>query len=140
MNTPNDQDHETAVAEAVMPDWVHNTPEAKTAYMLAMENRVDLDFDQQVMLSRAEYDELKRHLAEVRGLTKVASQGADDSDRETIDALKCRVAALLSGDEYKHCLRALSEAVRVCEDERGSDAPAEEFVIEILNGRPLTPD
>src|SRR6266700_596328 len=70
-----------ARAKLVKPDWVNNTPEAKTAYALVMENRESCDFDQRVMLDRGEYDELKRHLAEARGL--IAPTALDDPESET---------------------------------------------------------
>lgn len=51
-----------------------------------------------------------------------------------------RVAALLSSDESDYHLRTLVEAVRVCEDCRGSATPAENFISNLLRGQALTPE
>ncbi len=159
---------ETLKAEppaATLPDWATETPQCQTAYALIMDNWTSGSRDQDIELTRAEYIELKCHLAAMRGLHSVPAETPTDTGiRDVDDLLRVKVDAGPSpvagesetrsqlsqlittsiGDLSTSNVQAVARFADLCLHDRGCGTPAEEFITDLVRSHyewgGLTPD
>jgi hypothetical protein len=113
------------------PEWLTDTP-AEQKYLLIVDAGDGLPWSQYIELTRDEYMQLKRRLAEMRGHTPLkTAQGA----------LTERIAKLAELRGFD--LELIEAAVQACELFTGSTSPAEEFLRDVCRAyrdRQLDPD